>query len=190
MPWRILAAILVQLGSEGAEETLREALSIEDNDIPTIVLRAMYHLGLKGGENADSALAFAVTSDTLIRSDRSVEADRRGAIQDLPRVKRALALAWLRNKQWEGALRAAEQAVAAGDQLCIAHLVMAVANGQLGNLDAACQHLLEAEATWPQELRDARFRVVTDGRSLWFDNTADLESLRDEARQMTRARNE
>ncbi|UCG32382.1 MAG: protein kinase [Phycisphaerales bacterium] len=181
MPWRVLAAVQLQLGRDGVLEVLDRARQIEPTDIPTLVLYATYYLRSGEEEDAARALEFAAAAHTLIGTQES-ETERAGtANQDVIRVKRTLALARLRNRQWAGALSAAEEALAVGDQEAFPHAILAVAKARQGQQEAARSHLSRAEEAWPGALREAAYQVTDDGRSLWFDTAAQLRSLCDEA---------
>jgi serine/threonine protein kinase/Tfp pilus assembly protein PilF len=182
MPWRLLGAVQLQAGQPEAVQTLNTARAISNNqDVPTLVLCARYYLAQGGAENFRHALRLAVTANTLSASEEPGSPGGGPRDETRVRVKRILALAMLRNRQWEAAIDAAEEAIALGDQPAFAHLVLAVATGQLGNAAAAHEHLRLADAAWPEGLRRPAFRATQDGRSLWFDTAEELETLREEA---------
>lgn len=188
MPWRVLAAVQLQSGHGDAVDTLDKALELSRRtDIPTLVLASRHHLAQGSDADLEQAYRFAMTADELIKGRDSEGAGAGQRNQNLIRVKRILALATLHEGQWRRAIRAADEAIAAGSQAALPRLVQAVAWGQLGERDAARRHLGEAEAAWPEELQNADFVVADDGDSLWFDTAAELHLLESEAHQLLEA---
>jgi serine/threonine protein kinase/Tfp pilus assembly protein PilF len=182
MAWRRLAAVQIYLGRSEAEHSLAVARRLSDSkDPPTLVLSAVYQLAQPGEAEATEAVDLAVSAAVVSQPSGT---EGRDGDQSLPRAKRAVALGALRLRQWERAARAAEEALAAKDEPSYAHLVLAVAAGQRGDLVAAREHLRTAETTWPDELRHAPFHATDDGKSLWFDTAAELEALQAEARRL------
>lgn len=187
MPWRVLGAVQLQLERDGVLEVLDRARQIEPTDIPTLLLYAAYFLLRGEGEDAARALEFAATAHTLIGAGKSETAQAASPSQDVMRVKRTLALARLRNGQWAGAVSAAEEALAVGDEEAFPHAILAVAKAHQGQREAAWSHLSRAEESWPDGLREDAYQVTDDGRSLWFDTAAQLRSLCNEARALLEA---
>ena len=181
MAWRRLAAVQIYLGRSEALRSLAVARDLDNKDPPTLVLTALYHLARAGAADAAEAVDLAVSAAVV---SRPKEPERHDEDQSLRRAKRTLALGALRLGQWERAARAAEEALAAGDEPCYAHLIRAIAAAQRGDPAAAREHLQTAETTWPEELRRAPFRAVDDGKSLWFDTAAELTALEGEARRL------
>jgi len=185
MPLRVLAAIQVQLGRSGALETLVAAKSRSRNqDAAILVLTAKYYLEGGGEENTQKALDLAVSANSLVESGVFDEPDTVEESETLPRAKRMLAVARLRNAQWRAAIQAAGEAMGAGDQATFSQLILAIANGRLGDMAAAQAHLRAAEATWPDKLKQSGFIAIQDGRSLWFDTAEELKTLHEEARRL------
>jgi tetratricopeptide (TPR) repeat protein len=187
MPWRVLAAVQLQLERDGVLEALDRARQIDPTDIPTLVLYAVYFMRPGEDEDGARALEFAATAHTLIGTRESATEQAATASQDVVRVKRTLALARLRNGQWAGAISAAEEALAVGDMQAFPHAILAVAKARQGHPEAARSHLNRAEEAWPDALMGAAYQVTDDGRSLWFDTAAQLTSLCDEARALIEA---
>ncbi|MFH1417650.1 MAG: protein kinase, partial [Planctomycetota bacterium] len=184
MPLRILAAIQLYLGREDTLKTLEAARAASENsDVRTLILQSQYHLTQCDPDSLQNALNLAVTANTLVGSAESTENPAAKRILQA-RIKQTLALAQLRNEEWEAAVRAAKKALAVNDGCAVSHLVLAIAHGHLGDTAAAQSSLRAAEETWPEALRQAELHVTQDGSSLWFDTAGELRALQAEARQL------
>ncbi|MFH0983186.1 MAG: protein kinase [Planctomycetota bacterium] len=185
MPLRILGALQLHLGRSEAIETLTLARSVSKNeDVTPLILLAKYHLAQTGEEHAHAALDLAISAGTLAETGEVAGRESPKRFETLPRAKRILALARLRNEQWKAATEAAEQALAAGDEPVFARLILAIATAHGGDLSTGAEHLQLAEASWPEQLKHSAFRAREDGRSLWFDTAEELRQLREQARTL------
>jgi tetratricopeptide (TPR) repeat protein len=180
MPWRILAAVEIYLQGPQVGATLETARVLsERRDPATLVLSAQYHLARAVPQDARKALDYAVSATTLLMAPEGEPRAERGATQTLPRAERTLALARLRNGQWELAAEAAHRALNAGDpQPAFAHLVLAVVAAHQEDPNGAAEHWRAAATAWPEALQREEVCFAEDGQSLWFDTRADLEALR------------
>ena len=185
MPWRLLAAVQMQLGQNATGDTLAKALRLsQSRDVATLVLASMYYLRLNGKENAHRALTLVETADMLDASAENEPTTTERPNEKSVRVKRTLALARLRNEQWDRAISAAQAALDVGSQPALPELIRAVAWARLGGLAKARASLEAATAAWPAELVDGGFQVICDGHSLWFDTADELTTLQAEASQV------
>ncbi len=185
MPWRILAAIQLHLGRSEVVDTLATARELSRNqDVPTLLLQARYHLKQDRADSARQALNLAVSADTLTQAGDTQGQSATGKTETIPRTKRTLALAYLRNEQWRLATEAAREAIEAGDRPAFGYLILAIARGHLGDAAAAQRHVSQAEAAWPAELEAAAQIATQDGRSVWIDTADELEELRTAARAL------
>ena len=185
MPWRLLAAVQMQLGRNETGETLGKAMRLSRNrDVATLALASMYNLGLDGDENTRKALTLVETADMLNASADNEQSATERPNQTSVRIKRTLALAKLRNEQWDRAISAARAALDAGSQPALPELIRAVAWARLGESAKARASLDAATAAWPAGLADADFQVIDDGRSLWFDTADELTTLQTEASRL------
>jgi serine/threonine protein kinase/Tfp pilus assembly protein PilF len=175
MPCRIHGAILQQLYRPEAMSALEEALALSNRaDVPSLVLVARHHL--REGRYKQ-ARDLAITADMLMSPDQQLQ----GRSQNLRRVKRTLALAWLRLEEWDEAIAAAQVALDAKDEPAFGYLILAIAHARLGETDAAQTQFQNAVTAWPPQLETAPFVVSEDGSTLWFDTAAELNALEQEA---------
>lgn len=101
-----------------------------------------------------------------------------------PRVERTAALAMLRDKDFENAVRHASNALALGDVASFSHLILAIAYGEMGQFDQAAAHLSLGTELWPTDITEDGYRVSTDRGMLWFDTFEDLLNLKEEAEHL------
>lgn len=167
--WRNLASLQLHLGKDGAARgNIEQALECDDRDIGSWLIVARSQLG----SDAEEAKTSALKAD-----DR---ADGRES-----KVKRILALAYLRTGHFERAVRNAGEAIDKNDMAAINHLIMAIAEARRGDALSAKEHLDEARSDWPDDLRgEGDFRATADKGVLWFDTYAELETLRAEAENL------
>lgn len=167
--WRNLATFeLFQHKSEAAEH-IGKALEAYDKDVLAWVIQTRIWLELAAHLNVRKAL------------DDAKYADRKGKSGD-PRAKRVLALAHLRNNEFEDAVTGARAAIALKDMPTVNHLVIAVAEAKRGQVASAKEALAAAEASWPKELRETGgFIASSETGDLWIESADDLIRLKDEA---------
>jgi tetratricopeptide (TPR) repeat protein len=166
--WRNLATFeLFQHKSEAAEH-IGKALEAYD-DVLVWVIQARIRLELADHFNVRKAL------------DDAKHADRIGKSRD-PKAKRVLAIAHLRNNEFEDAVTEARAAIALKDMPTVNYLVIAVAEAKHGQVTAARKALMEAEAAWPKELREpGGFNASAEAGDLWIESADGLIQLKDEA---------
>lgn len=104
---------------------------------------------------------------------------------DDPKVMRMVALGYMRNDRFEKAIQFAQKALGLGDMEMINHLIMAIAERNQGNFEAARGHLEAADAAWPEELTsEGDYLATADKGVLWFETADELLGLRDEVRHL------
>jgi serine/threonine protein kinase/tetratricopeptide (TPR) repeat protein len=176
MPWHNLAAVRLQLNRPDALAAIEQALSIRTDEVHNSLLLA--RILLRSGPAADpkKALRAAITADGL-----------GGPKHRNPRVARILALAELRNEHWADAIAWSKKAIEFRDSPAWAHLVMAVAEGRLGNAGAARGHIDAATAARPANFSPGGLRVQIEYGLLWIEDSAELDQLQVEAEARLRA---
>jgi tetratricopeptide (TPR) repeat protein len=187
MPLRILAAIQLHLGRDETSATLQAARAASQDQpgttlLRTLLLQSQHELKRGRSDRLGRALDLAVTANGLLGVEESDDLEPAGKTALRARVKRLLALARLRHREWEAAATAAEQALAADSDCAVAHLVLAIAHAHLHDAEAARANLRAAEAAWPEELKQGELHVTQDGESLWFNTASELRALQEEAR--------
>jgi len=166
--WRNLAALELFLKQPQAAEHIANAIECDANDLQSWVLRARAAMELDGRQNFPVAL------------DDAKYADRMAAFKD-PRAKRIVAMAHLRNSEYEKALEHAAQALELKDEPTIDHLISALAQARLVRLDAAKAGLASADASWPAHLRTpGAFQARAGTGDLSIDSADERLRLLDE----------
>ena len=163
-----LAAVEHELGRPGAMDHCNQALESNLGNTSFRLLRCKLALADTEMHDPKDALSDAITADQL------TPAQERHFV-----TKRMLALAYLRNGDWDGARQAAETALAYGDPMPHTHLILGLALAHEGDEDAAHDHLhgaLEAMALF----KDTELLATDDDRFVWFDSLEDAQALRDE----------
>lgn len=102
------------------------------------------------------------------------------------RVERTAALAFLRQGDFNEAIDHAESALALDNAATFPHLIMAIAQAELGFSDRGRAHLDLADLTWPKDTWTNEYRVTTERGLLWLDTIEELEELRTQAEQLLR----
>jgi len=126
-------------------------------------------LTIDGLQTFEDALGDAKYADRLAANSR---AD----------VKRVLAMAYLRNDQFNRTIEEARHAIDLGDILAINKLLIAIAEARRGNLDAARANLSDALRAWPERLTDEHdWYATAPAGQLWFESGAELYALKAEA---------
>ncbi len=138
--WRNLAALQLFLGKDEAFDHIAKARECDAADVRNWILSARTRLELKDRVNVADAL------------DDAKHADRMANFKD-PRAKRAVALACLQMRDHASAVEHARVALSLNDEPTVNHLIIAVAQAELRNVDAAREALAQAESGWPQKLR-------------------------------------
>ncbi|MHC4236587.1 MAG: hypothetical protein ACYSUQ_15840, partial [Planctomycetota bacterium] len=167
--WRNLASLQLYLGlTDAAAANIEKAIQCNREDLASWLIQARLQLDRDVEAAADSA-----------RNANYLAEDRE------PKVKRILALANVRSGQHEKAIAGAGQAIELDDLPTINHLIIAIAQANLGRSEDARAQLERAEAAWPEELRaEEGFVATADKGILWFETAAELSSLRDQADEL------
>ncbi|MCH8881673.1 MAG: protein kinase [Planctomycetes bacterium] len=170
--WRVVGAIQMYLGKPDALRSLLKAEGINHRDTRNLLLLSRIYMTLPGLQDNDKALEKAKLAVAFT------------GLKD-PRFKRVLAQALLRNGEYVDAVTNATAALTQGDAPAYCHLIAAVAEARLGNVEKAKRHLEDAAKNWPAEFQAGEDVIVTAEKGLlWFDTAAELESLRAEAQQL------
>ncbi|MBI1825405.1 MAG: protein kinase [Planctomycetes bacterium] len=178
--FRNLASFELFMRKPAAAEHLANAVKRNPYDVPSWVLMARMKLELTGFINPPDALDDAKHADRLAvgKDSDAKHADELAEGRDV-HAKRLLALAYLANKEFNAAVTQAEAAMKLQDFSTIDHLIIARAQAELGQLDAARAALTEARANWPDDLQSAgQYRVTADDGVLWFDTADEWLGLR------------
>ena len=173
--WRNLAAVEAYLRDPSASVHIDRAIDAKADYIANWPLRVRIRLERDGSGDRMDALDDAKYADRL-------------ANEKNPRVKRMLALAHLRNEEFDQAVKHAESAIALGDMHCINNLILALAKANGSDWSAAASHLAIAADTWPTALVEGNFLATYDGGVLWFESRVELEGLREEVETLIAAR--
>lgn len=167
MPWHNLAAVQLQLGkTDEALASISRAKSIRPTELATLLLQARAHLARQTRDDARQALRAAITADGL-----------EAGTNKNPRVARILALAELANHGWAEAIAAAQGALAAGDGPVWPRLVMAIAEGKLGNRQESLLHVEAVRKAIPAEYGDSGRVVRIEQGLLWLETRTEVEAL-------------
>lgn len=167
--WRNLAALEVHLNNSDAQAHIEKAIECDRDDVLVWVIRAWLHIRLRGHTDYAAALRNAMVADTLAQGHDA-------------RAKRILALAHLRTGDNGSAIREARAAIALNDMPTVNHLIIAVAEGKLGQVTAANEALEAAKKAWPKQLRKPEdFTAFADTGDLWIEPADGLIQLKDEA---------
>ncbi len=169
MVWRNLAALLVHLRTSDAMETVSQARARNDKAGATWTLQALAKLQLDGHVDVSAALDHAKFADFLSNS------------QDA-KAKRILAWAYLRNKDYDSAVREAQAALALKDAPTVNQLFLAIAEAHRGQAKAAREALTAADASWPARLKEpGAFLASAETGDLWIESADQWLALRAEA---------
>lgn len=82
----------------------------------------------------------------------------------------------------------AAAAIDGEDRPAYCHLIAAIANARLCELDLANDQLAQALENWPAEFEEDDVIVTAEKGLLWFDTLAELQGLRAEAEQAMQER--
>lgn len=168
-PWRNLATLELHLGDAQAAEHIERAIDCNPQDPATLVLRARMYLQLEGHVDIADALRNAEFADL-------------GSNEKDAKIKRILALAHLREGQYEMAVKEAAAAIELNDMKTINYLIMAIADAKLDSLSSARRYHDSAREHWPEELREkGAFVATAPAGILWFESDDQLRSLQREA---------
>lgn len=172
-PWRNLAALELHLGRGDVSEHLDQAMQCNSKDPATLLLRSRMHLELEGHLDFAKALEEARAADFL------------GDGTD-PRAMRMMAIAFLRNGEYDSAAEAAAEAIKRGDVKAIGHIILAVAEAKRGNLPAARAHHQTALIARPEAFR-TEGGYVADAQAgvLWFESARQWQRWHQEARALS-----
>ncbi len=174
-PVRTLGTLQLYLGRAEAAGTLKRASEIDSRDNRNWLLLARLHLMLPGQIDNEAALEQAKLAYTATQ------------LRD-PRFDRILGQAHLANNEYADALRHAEAAIDGEDRPAYCHLIAAIANAHLGELDLANDHLEQALGNWPAAFDEDDVIVTAEKGLLWFDTLEELQDLRDEAERAIEGR--
>ncbi len=165
--WRNLAALELYLMRPAGLGHLDRAIALRPTDVASWTLRVRHALAEPDPVAMENAL------------DDAKHADRLANGQD-PRVKRLLALAYLRQGRPDRASAAADAALAGGDYPAFNHLVRCLATLHQQDRATAQAHFSAALAAWPAEFATAAFIAGYDQGVLWLEARSDLQRLRAE----------
>ncbi|MCG8404939.1 MAG: protein kinase [Phycisphaerales bacterium] len=169
-----LAAVQIRLGKPEAVKSLDMAIKKADDDDSTAstrsakLLEAKLHLQLEGYVDFDRALSAAIAAQSLSDADD-------------PKGLRLLAIAYMQSGNLSKAIESADLVLSIKNQDAHASLILAVAEGRMGQADTARNHLEMAEHAIQSE-PEARRDVMVDKGLLWFENVTEFEGLRAEAK--------
>lgn len=163
--WRTLATIQLQLGKPEAMESINRGVACGACGAFTFAIRAKARMSLAGYVDYPRALGDALIADNL------------SPVPD-GRLKRLLALAYLKNEQFDRAAEAAREGLPLGGLTAMNHLILAIAEANRGNAAAAKDHLSAATAAWPAGIERRGSLATADREMLWFDTAEELQSLR------------
>lgn len=173
-PWRNLAAIALHSRDPEVESYLEHALTCNHQHSDSLCLRAKMNLEWAGHENFEQALIDAGHADFT-------------AAGKSPRARRMLALAHLRNGNYEEAITHAEVANSLPGALVSANqLIASIALARLGNMDEARVMLGAAMTSWPSDFEQVA--ISAEKGILWFESPRTLELLRTEAEDLIERR--
>ncbi len=167
--WRNLASFELFLRKSEAAEHIKNALELDQQDALASVIQARVRLELNGHIDVRKALDDAKYADRL-------------ALSRDPKAKRILALAHLRNNDFDDAVTEGRAALALNDMPTVNHLIIAVAEVKRGQITAANEALDAAKKAWPEPLRKpGEFAAFAETGELWIESADDLLRLREEA---------
>jgi len=168
--WRNLAVIQRAKGNTECFNSLKESRRHDSRAFLTYCVCAYARMTLPAFIDHAESLSDAKTADNLSGGKE-------------PIASRMLALAHLRNGNYDKSLEAARAALALGDTPpSIAHLIAAVAAARSGDVDGARRSFDDALSRFPADDAEGRTFVVTADRGLlWIDTTAFLHQLRRDA---------
>ncbi|MCH7839751.1 MAG: protein kinase [Planctomycetes bacterium] len=172
-PWRNLASLQIYLRDAGAADSIKSGIRCNKHDVGVWLLSARLHMTMDGFIDYERAL------DHVKKL-----CDENGESDD-PKVMRMVALGYMRNDRFEKAIQFAQKALGLGDMEVINHLIIAVAEARLGNIERARGRLVTAESTWPEELKsEGNYLATADKGVLWFETADELFALRGEATEL------
>ena len=167
--WRNLATIELLQQRNEALEHINNARDAYNQDVLTWVIQARIRLELKDHRDVRAALRDAEHADRLANSYD-------------PKAKRILGLAYLRNNEFDDAVREASAAIALKDMPTANHLVIAVAEARRGQAVSAKEALKAAEAGWPEKLKKTgEYIASAETGDLWIESADGLIQLKIEA---------
>jgi tetratricopeptide (TPR) repeat protein len=167
--WCNLTVFELFLQRNEAAKSIERAIEFHEQDALAWVIQARVRLELAEHLNVRKAL------------DDAKYADRMGKSRD-PKAKRVLALAHLRNNDFDDAVSEARAAIELKDAPTANHLIIAIAEAKLGQVRAAKDSLAAAESAWPEKLRQSGgFSASAETGELWIESADDLLKLREEA---------
>jgi serine/threonine protein kinase len=192
MPWRVLGAIQLQADHDEALETLTTACERSGNqNPPSLLLLAQWHLRQGTEDDRDEALKLIVTADKMIEPRSETDRLSESISQDIWRCRQFFARLYLDEQNWKRAVKEADAAIEAGDETGFSSLILAVAKGHLGDAAAARDYLDRATEEWREAARlatsgetetaDGLYRATQDGPTLWFDSASEYIALYHEA---------
>ena len=167
-PWRDLASFQLFRESTEALATINKAIKCDPNDANARLIHARLRLQLEG---------YVDYVEALREARNAADYGNRFA----GRSNRILALAYLRNDNFDEAVAQAHEAMAQGDHPAFNHLIISIAEANREDIAAARVQLEKARAAWPTEFEDKSYIATADKGILWFDTRAELEEFRGEA---------
>jgi serine/threonine protein kinase/Tfp pilus assembly protein PilF len=182
--WRNIASLEQHMGHKDALEHIEEAVGCQtnspDKDLWARLVKTRIHLTPGPHFDAELALANARTADDY--SDHKLGcAKRLRALSHLRLGENLLTNAkeTAARREWQFAIKAADDALALGDEVCINHLIRATALRHLGEVDPSRNELQTAIEQWPEVFIEPSSVVVTSIEFvLWFEAARERWDLR------------
>jgi tetratricopeptide (TPR) repeat protein/predicted Ser/Thr protein kinase len=165
--WLTLAALQSCFADPAAVESVSAAIEVDNEDERNYFMRARYRLQFE--EDPTAAL------DDIIHAVE-METDELD-----PRFSRVVAMAYLRNDQFEKAKPFATLAGEEEDLPSFAHCIKAIAEARTGDYGAAKYALDMALAHWPAVFDSQPKHATIEKGLVWIDRLEPLEALKAEA---------
>lgn len=166
--WRDLAVVQLLQRQPEASSTIARAMAC-NKDAKSLLVSARLRLNANEPKSAQVARDEAAAADILVDAKSGL-------------VKRYLALANLRLHRFDEAIAYAKEAIKLDDMQTYNQLIIAVAEGYLGNEEASESAWKEAQDAWPEKLQnDSDYVPSAEKGFLWFESARDLLLLRSEA---------
>ncbi len=173
--WRDLAVLQNAFDDKTAVASIGKATECSNNvDWRTRLVRAWIRLSSMAKPDVEGAI-----SDVKAAGDDTA---------NHPLVERTLALAYLRNGEFQSAVEHATKAIEAGDLPAYPCAILAIANAQLDQLSDASDALVEARRAWASAFKHDKFLITAEGGMFWMDSAVEIKALLNEAANLIDAR--